>query len=276
MVLCIIGAFWFASRVNPIAPVIQKSRNLMDERRYDEAVGLLLPVVQEIEKTRGPEDTALVKHFDLLAEIYTRMGKEAEAGELWKRSYEIRKKHLGPDHPESIGSGDKMAQSLITQKKFAEAEPLLKKSLAHREAYFGAEDPGIMLSLNRLAELYLAQGKFAEAEPYARRSVTIGRLKIGLQPASFGDSQHCLGAALAGLGKAEEAVPLYAGALGFKSRLLPEAAHIPPKPGQIAHADFANLCKEAAAVYRKAGKEKEALELESKAERILKPKEPGP
>ncbi|HUR39318.1 MAG TPA: tetratricopeptide repeat protein, partial [Planctomycetota bacterium] len=113
MIACIFGAVWFASRVSPIPPVIQKSRNLMDERRYDDAVALLLPVVQEIEKTRGPEDPTLVKHFDLLAEIYTGMGKEAEAGELWKRSYEIRKKHLGPDHPEAIGSGDKMAMSLI-------------------------------------------------------------------------------------------------------------------------------------------------------------------
>ena len=51
------------------------------------------------------------------------------------------------------------------------------------------------------------------------------------------------------------------------------AAHIPPKPGQIAHADFADLCKEAAAVYRKAGKEKDAKELEEKAELILHPKQ---
>jgi hypothetical protein len=91
LIACILGAVWFAGRVNPIAPVLQKSRNLMDERRYDEAVALLLPVIQDIEKTRGPEDTALVKHFDLLAEIYAAMGKEPEAGELWKRSYEIRK-----------------------------------------------------------------------------------------------------------------------------------------------------------------------------------------
>jgi tetratricopeptide (TPR) repeat protein len=275
LIACILGAVWFASRVSPIPPVIQKSRDLMAERRYDEAVALLLPVVQEIEKTRGPEDTALVKHFDLLAEIYAAMGKESEAGEIWKRSYEIRKKHLGPDHPEAIASGDRMAMSLISQKKFAEAEPFLKKALAHREGYFGAEDSGVMPSLNRLAELYVSQGKFAEAEPYARRSVTIGRLKVGLQPPSFSDSQRLLGAALAGLGKPEDAVPLYANALTSKARLLPEAAHIPPKPGQIAHADFAALCKEAAAVYRKAGKEKEAQELEGKAEQILHPKEPG-
>jgi hypothetical protein len=273
MILCIIAAVWFAGRVNPIPPVIQKSRNLMDEHRYDEAVALLLPIIQDIEKTRGPEDTALVKHFDLLAESYSATTKEAEAGELWKRSYEIRRKHLGPDHPETIASGDKYAMSLLAQKKYAEAEPLLKKALAHREGYFGADDPGLMPSLNRLAELYLLQGKAAEAEPYARRSVVIGRLKVGLQPASFGDAQQRLAAVLTALGKFDDAIPLYVNALAAKSRQLPEAAHIPPKPGQIAHGDFADLCKEAAACYRSAGKEKEAQELDAKAELILHPKQ---
>jgi len=275
MILCIVAAVWFAGRVNPIAPVLQKSRSLMDDHRYDEAIALLLPVIQDIEKTRGPEDTSLVKHFDLLAEVYTATQKEAEAGALWKRSYEIRRKHLGPDHPETIASGDKWAMSLLAQKKYAEAEPLLKKALAHREGYFGPDDPGLMPSLNRMAEFYLVQGKAAEAEPYAKRSVTIGRLKVGLQPPSFADAQHRYAAVLTALGKFDDAIPLYVNALAAKARQLPEAAHIPPKPGQIAHADFADLCKEAAACYRSAGKEKEAKELEAKAELILHPKDPG-
>jgi tetratricopeptide (TPR) repeat protein len=130
-----------------------------------------------------------------------------------------------------------------------------------------------MPSLNRLAEFYLVQGKAAEADPYAKRSVTIGRLKVGLQPPSFAEAQHRYAAVLAALGKFDDAIPLYVNALAAKSRQLPEAAHIPPKPGQIAHADFADLCKEAAACYRGAGKEKEAKELEAKAELILKPKQ---
>jgi len=264
---------WFATRVPSVPPVIQKSRNLFEERKYDEAIGLLLPVIQEIEKTRGAQDPTLVKHFDLLAQIYEAMGKPAEAEPLWRRSMQIRSKNLGPEHPEVIGSGDKLAMSLLAQKKFPEAEALLKKSLAHREGAFGPDDSRIMPSLNRLSELYVAQGRFAEAEPFAKRAVDLGRSTIGLQPPSFGDSQRWLGAALAGLGKFEDAAPLYANALSIKAKQLPEAAHIPPKPGQIAHADFADLCREAAGVYRKGGKEKDAKELEEKAELILHPKQ---
>lgn len=264
------------SRVPAVPPVIQKARNLMDERKYDEAAALLVPVIAQIEKDGGPGDARLVKHFDLLAQIYEEQDKHAEAEGLWRRTLQIRAKLLDKDHPEVIGSGDRLAMSLIALKKYPEAETLLKKSLAHRETAFSPDDPRIMPSLNRLAELYVAQGNFAEAEKAAGRAVAIGRGTIGLQPASFGDSQRWLGAALAGLGKPEDAVPLYANALSAKVKQLPEAAHIPPKPGQIAHADFAALCREAAAVNRKAGKEKDAKELEAKAELILKPKAAGP
>jgi tetratricopeptide (TPR) repeat protein len=266
-------AVWFKSRVPSIPPVIQRSRNLFDEHKYDEAIALLQPVIAEIEKAGGPEDTRLVKHFDLLAQIYEAMGRHADAEPLWRRSLLMRSKGLGADHQEVIGSGDKLAMCLIAQKKFADAEPLLRKSLLHREKAFGVDDDRTMLSLNRLAELYVLQQKFADAESYAQRAVTLGRNKIGLQPTGFADSQRWLGAALAGLGKPEEAAPLYANALSMKVRLLPEAAHIPPKANQISHADFADLCKEAAAVYRKAGKEKDAKELEEKAELILHPKQ---
>ncbi|HZE96113.1 MAG TPA: tetratricopeptide repeat protein [Planctomycetota bacterium] len=273
MVGCILGAVWFKTRVASVPPVIQKSRNLLEERKYDEAVALLLPVIAEIEKSGGAEDPRLVKHFDLLAQIYEATGKPGDAEPLWRRSWQMRSKALGSDHPESIGSADKLAMSLIAQKKFPEAEPLLKKSLAHREAAFSPDDDRIMPSLNRLAELYVSAGRFADAEAVARRGVAIARSKIGLQPVALAESRRWLGAALAGQGKFDEAVPFYAGALEMKARQLPEAAHIPPKPGQIAHADFAALCRETAGVNRKAGREKEAKELEEKAELILHPKQ---
>lgn len=273
MIACLAGVIVMGTRTAAVPPVIQKSRNLMEERKFDEAVALLLPVIAEIEKTGGAEDTRLVKHFDILAQIYEATDKNAEAEPLWRRAMQIRLKALGPEHPEVIGSGDKLAMSLIAQKKFPEAETLLKKSLAHREKAFSPDDSRIMPSLNRLAELYVAQGKFAEGEPHALRAVQIGRGTMGLTPPAFGDSQRWLGAIYAGLDKAADAVPLYANALSSKAKQLPDAAHIPPKAGQIAHADFAALCREAAAVYRKAGKEKEAKELEAKAELILKPKQ---
>ena len=270
-----ISAISWVNRKSASLPpkVIQKATNLFEERKYDDAVALLLPVIQEIEKTRGPEDTYLVKHFDLLATIYGAMKKDANAEPLWRRSYEIRRKNLGPDHTEAIGSGDKLALSLTAQGKYAEAEPLLRKALAHREAYHGADDQNVMPSLNRLAELFLAQKKFAEAESFASRAVKIGRLKMGLMPPAQPDSLRDLGAALAGLEKHADAAPLYDAAIKHKERQLPEAPHIPPKPGQISHGDFADLCKEYAAVLRKAGKEKQAKEMEARAEASLKPKD---
>jgi tetratricopeptide (TPR) repeat protein len=253
-------------------PVIQKATALYEDRKFDEAAGLLLGAMEQIEKSYGPDTMYLVKPADLLATVYEAENKHADAEKVWRRAYDIRRKNLGGDHPESIGSGDKLGLCLIAEGKFADAEPLLKKSLAHREAYFGDDNENIMKSLNNLASLNLAQKKFAEAQSYAERAVKIGRGKVGLMPAPYPDSQRLLGAALAGLEKYEDALPLYGAALKGKVKQLPEAAHIPPKQGQISHGDFADLCKEYAAVLRKAGKEKEAKEMESKAEEILNPK----
>jgi len=253
-------------------PVIQKATALYEERKYDEAAGLLLASIDQIEKSYGPESMYLVKPSDLLATVYEGMNKHGDAEKVWRRTYDIRRKNLGPDHPESIGSGDKLGLCLVEEGKFAEAEPLLKKSLAHREAYFGDDNENIMRSLNNMAQLYLAQKKYEEARAHADRAVKIGRAKVGLMPPAYLDSQRLLGAALAGLEKYDDALPLYDASLKGKVKQLPEAAHIPPKPGQISHGDFADLCKEYAAVLRKAGKEREAKDLESKAEEILNPK----
>jgi tetratricopeptide (TPR) repeat protein len=254
-------------------PVIQKARNLMEERKFADAAALMVPVIQEIEKTHGPEHPSLVKHFDLLALIYGEMDKHAEAEPLWRRAREIRLKNLGPDHPETIGSGDKLAKCLIAQGKFADAEPLLRKSLVHREGYWGAEAPEIMSSLNNMTEFYLKQKKYAEAEAFASRAVKIGRAKTGLMPPAYADSMRLLAAVYAGQEKWEDAAPLYDGAVKQKVKQLPDAPHIPPKAGQISHGEFADLCKDYAAVLRKAGKEKEAKELEAKADAVLKPRD---
>jgi tetratricopeptide (TPR) repeat protein len=254
-------------------PVIQKARNLFEEKKHDEAIALLTDAIQQIEKARGPEDTFLVKHFDLLATIYTETDRPAPAEPLWRRSLEIRRKNLGADHPESIGTGDKLGLCLVAQGKYGEAEPLLRKSLAHREGYYGTDDPGIMASLNNMSKFFLAQKKYAEAEAFASRAVKIGRAKTGLMPPSYADSLYQLGACYAGQEKWADAVPLFDQAVKLKVRQLPDAPHIPPKPGQIHHGEFADLCKEYAVVLRKSGKEKEAKEIEAKAEAVLKPKE---
>lgn len=270
-----IGAVTFVRRATAAMPppVIQKARALMEDRKYDEAAALLLPVIQEIERTRGTEDPILVRHYDLLASIYDEMKKPAEAEPLWRRSWQILGKTLGPDHGDSISGGDRLARSLMAQGKYPEAEALFRKSLAHRERYWGADDHRVMASLNNLAELFLAQKKLPEAESFAGRAVKIGRAKTGLMPPAYAESMRLLASVYAAQEKYEDAAPLFDGAVKLKVRQLPDAPHIPPKAGQISHGDFADLCKDYASVLRKAGREKQAKEIEAKAEAVLKPRD---
>jgi hypothetical protein len=268
------GLAWLKMKTAEMpAPFMQKATALYEERKYADAVALLTDSIAQIERSQGEQSMYLVKPLDLLATVGEAMKKEAEAEKQWRRAYEIRRKHLYPDHPEIIASGDKLGLCLMAESKYDEAEPLLKKSLAHREAYFGSDHKEIMRSLNNMAELNLARKKYAEAQAFAERAVKIGRSNIGLLPAAYPDSQRCLAAALAGQDKAEEAIPLYDAVVKAKEKLLPSAPHIPPKPDQISHGDFADLLKEYAAALRKAGKEKEAKAMETRAEQILRPPE---
>lgn len=271
---CIAGALWVKAKMaGVIPPVLQKATALLEDRQYEAAASLLVPVIREIEQARGPEDTTLVRHLDLLASVYSAMKREPEAEALLRRSYNIRRRALGADHPDSIASGDRLALSLMAEGKYGEAEPLLRKALAHREGYYGPDHDALMPALNRLAELFLAQKKYAEAEPFASRAVRIGRGKIGLVPPAIGDSLRDLGAVYAGQGKYAEAVPLYTAAIDHKERLLPEKPHIPPKGGQISHGEFTDLCRECADVLRKAGRGADAKNVEAKAEARMNPKD---
>jgi tetratricopeptide (TPR) repeat protein len=251
--------------------VLQKAATLREDRRFDDAVALLLAQIQEEEKSAGPQDPRLVKLMDLLAMIYGEQGKDAAAEPYWRRVLEIRRKALGAEHPEVYGSADKLGVCLKNQGKFAEAEPLLRRSLAIREKNNGPDDAILMPSLHRLASLCLAQKKYAEAEAFARRAMAIARGTIGLVPASFADAQLDLAAALSGQDKLDEAEPLYLAGLAMKEAQLPKSAHIPAKPGMPSPGDVAELWREYGAALRKGGKIREAAAADEKARVILVP-----
>ena len=66
LLAAVIGVWvWGISRIKQITagmppPVIQKARNLFEDKKHDEAIALLTDAIQQIEKARGPDDTYLV------------------------------------------------------------------------------------------------------------------------------------------------------------------------------------------------------------------------
>ena len=69
------------------------------------------------------------------------MGRYAEAEPLFKRSFSILEKVLGPDHADVGASLDNLASLYHAQGRYAEAEPVFRRSLAIRERALGVDHP---------------------------------------------------------------------------------------------------------------------------------------
>jgi tetratricopeptide (TPR) repeat protein len=133
----------------------------------------------------------------------------AKAEPLFRRSLQIREKHLGSDHPDVAVSLNNLALLLQTQGKYADAEPLYRRALKIDEKALGTDHPGVAINLNNLAGLLAAQGKYAEAEPLYRRALKIWEEQLGGDHPSVATSLNNLAGLLRAQGKYTEAEPLY-------------------------------------------------------------------
>jgi len=70
---------------------------------YAEAVGVAEESVHVGEATVGDESPALASSLNLLALLYDKQGRYADAEPLLKRALAINEKALGPDHPNVAG-----------------------------------------------------------------------------------------------------------------------------------------------------------------------------
>ena len=76
-----------------------------------------------------------------LANLYSDMGRYAEAEPLYRQSLEIREKKLGYDHPHVAASLNNLANLYRDLGRYAEAEPLYRRSLEIWEKQLGATTP---------------------------------------------------------------------------------------------------------------------------------------
>jgi tetratricopeptide (TPR) repeat protein len=65
-----------------------------------------------------------------LAELYSHLGRFAEAEPLFKRALAIREKALGPDHPDVAWSLNSLGAFYADEGQYAKAEPIYQRALA--------------------------------------------------------------------------------------------------------------------------------------------------
>ena len=151
----------------------QEVVKLTGQGQFQNAIPLAQEALSIQEQALGPDSPSVAQGLNILALLYFKLARYAEAEPLYKRSLDILEKTHEPDDPAIAAGLDSLAQVYVNQSRYAEGEALEKRELAIREKASGADSPDAAHTLNNLAEIYRTQGRAEEAETFYKRSLVI-------------------------------------------------------------------------------------------------------
>jgi serine/threonine protein kinase/tetratricopeptide (TPR) repeat protein len=185
--------------------------------KIDLAMTIYADVLPRLKATRGEDHPDTLACMNNLAVTCSLAEKFDLALPLYVETLEKVQAKLGADHPNTVELSKSLAaaldattqkaQYLFDRQAFADAEPLLLAWLAVQRGRLGAEDVKLAPRLNWLGHCQVAQHKFPEAEKSLRESLAIWLKKLPNGVFRY-DTESCLGAALAGQKKYDEAESL--------------------------------------------------------------------
>jgi non-specific serine/threonine protein kinase/serine/threonine-protein kinase len=125
-------------------------------------------------------DPVLQGHLmDVMGTVYLNLGLYSQAGPLFARALDIRRRVLGPEHPDTLKSMSNFGTTLEEEGRFAEAEHLHRQLLEIRRRKLGPDHEDTLVSMNSLANSLGEQGRYADAEKLIRQAVDIERRVFG-------------------------------------------------------------------------------------------------
>ena len=276
---------------------VQAGGKARREKRYAEAEKLYLAAVKEVEKfePQEPHLTQTAMTLTLLAELYRKQSKYAEAEPLLQRAVAIQEKVLGPEHPKLGDSLKTYADILGKMKRKAEAQKIKARAKAIRSKHkrweksmqggwkalrkerygeaqkkflaavneaekFEPQDPRLARTartLTFLAQIYRRQANYDQAQPLFERALAIRERALGTKHPDVAISLNNLAVFYGEEGQYAEAEPLFRRALAIQEKTLgPEHPHV------------AKTLENCAALLRKLGREDEAQEMEARVQSI--------
>jgi serine/threonine protein kinase/tetratricopeptide (TPR) repeat protein len=135
----------------------------IDQARYADAVRLLEPFRDDVQKTLGPDHTGTLATLDSLAEAYLGLRKLAEAIRLFEQLRDVRVKKFGPDHPNTLATLNNLGTAYLYAGKRSEAIALFEQVRDANEAKYGSDHPRTLTALQNLGAAHVEAGKLPEA-----------------------------------------------------------------------------------------------------------------
>ena len=188
----------FADTLCKLAGVYRTVGDLNEaERRYQEAL--------EIQHSSLGRTIHVARTLELLASLYTEMGKRREAEAVLAQAQQIRTECGQPE--DSISSLVKRAQLSSKMGDLPAAESLFRQVLRREEA-MGDNYAPLAATLNNLAEVLKSKGEVAEAEFLYLRALTIQVATSEANHPNHATIQHNLAMLYAATDRPREALTL--------------------------------------------------------------------
>jgi CHAT domain-containing protein/Tfp pilus assembly protein PilF len=185
--------------------------------KYAEALPLAQGMVTQLDK--GTPGRDLAGALNNLGQVYSGMGRDAEAEPLYERALAMMGSAAGIDSAEMAPVLNNLAALYQRQGRYADAEPLFKRALALREKALPPGHPDIGQALNNLATLYERQDRHADSEPLFKRALAIYQ-KIPGADAAVATLLNNLGQVYKAEGRYAEAEPPIKQSLAIREKVL--------------------------------------------------------
>ncbi|HEY9718877.1 MAG TPA: tetratricopeptide repeat protein [Trichormus sp.] len=153
----------------------------MQESHLEDAEQQWLEVVKRAEQLGGKEGPRFVCSIERLGDVYTKLGRLAQAESLYSEALVTKTRVLPPHSLHTAASVNNMAKISYFQGKYDNAERFALRFLEMYKANFPDDHPDVACALQNVATLYHMQEKFNKAEPYYGEALRICKGKLGDQ-----------------------------------------------------------------------------------------------
>jgi CHAT domain-containing protein len=169
----------------------QQVSQLIEQRKYQEAIPIAERAVEVARRARGPEDAETADSLNNLGVLFQRIGDYSKAEPLLQEALRTRQNVLGSEHPDTAESLNDLGELYLAMGEYAKGEPLFQEALRIWQKVLGPEHPYTALSLNNFALLEFDLGQIDEATALARQA-SAAQLRILSKIFSFTSEQQRL------------------------------------------------------------------------------------
>ena len=179
------------------------------------AESLLRQCLETNRKAVGEDHPNMSTPLNDLALIVAARGDYPAAEALFRQALVTGRQTLGEQHPTVPATLNNLSRALVEQGRYDEAASVLQEALTIALPALGSEHPLIAIYRINLASVHLARKEAGAAEALLRQALQIRARAPGLVPTrrrtfpeddwSVGATKSLLGAALAALGRYDEA-----------------------------------------------------------------------